>query len=233
MIGNKIYSFDKLDSTNEYIKKHLSKINNGDIIFAQKQTKGRGRHGNVWISPVGNLYFSFYLDKEMHRSQLFHYLMMSSIATINTLKKININAKIKYPNDIIIDKKKIAGILLESKGYKKIEYLIIGIGINVNQTEFKELEYNAISIKNIVNETINPKEILDFFIKSYNELENKQDIYKAYLENLDIYKKNIKYKDEIYKIYKIEQDGTLYIKNDKNTKLIDYNEVSFSDMYGK
>lgn len=233
MIGSKIYCFDKIDSTNEYIKKHLSELNNGDIVFAQEQTNGRGRHGNIWISPIGNLYFSFYLKEELLHNQLFYYLMKSSIAVINTLKKYNINAKIKYPNDIIIDRKKIAGILIESNGYQKIEYLIIGIGININETIFRDLKYNAISFKNLLEKEVDPKDVLNLFIQSYNELNEDSRIYELYIKNLNLYQKRVKYMDKIYEVHQILKNGKILLKNNKNTILVDYNKLSFSEIYDK
>ena len=233
MIGSKIYCFDKIDSTNEYIKKHLSELNNGDIVFAQEQTNGRGRHGNIWISPIGNLYFSFYLKEELLHNQLFYYLMKSSIAVINTLKKYNINAKIKYPNDIIIDRKKIAGILIESNGYQKIEYLIIGIGININETIFRDLKYNAISFKNLLEKEVDPKDVLNLFIQSYNELNEDSRIYELYMKNLNLYQKRVKYMDKIYEVHHILKNGKILLKNNKNTVLVDYNKLSFSEIYDK
>jgi len=233
MIGSKIYCFDKIDSTNEYIKKHLSELNNGDIVFAQEQTNGRGRHGNIWISPIGNLYFSFYLKEELLHNQLFYYLMKSSIAVINTLKKYNIDAKIKYPNDIIIDRKKIAGILIESNGYQKIEYLIIGIGININETIFRDLKYNAISFKNLLEKEVDPKDVLNLFIQSYNELNEDSRIYELYMKNLNLYQKRVKYMDKIYEVHHILKNGKILLKNNKNTVLVDYNKLSFSEIYDK
>ncbi len=233
MIGSKIYCFDKIDSTNEYIKKHLSELNNGDIVFAQEQTNGRGRHGNIWISPIGNLYFSFYLKEELLHNQLFYYLMKSSIAVINTLKKYNIDAKIKYPNDIIIDRKKIAGILIESNGYQKIEYLIIGIGININETIFRDLKYNAISFKNLLEKEVDPKDVLKLFIQSYNELNEDSRIYELYMKNLNLYQKRVKYMDKIYEVHHILKNGKILLKNNKNTVLVDYNKLSFSEIYDK
>ncbi len=233
MIGKKIYYFDKVDSTNEYIKKHLSELNNGDIVFVKEQTKGKGRHGNTWISPIGNLYFSFCLKEELIHNQLFHYLMKSSIAIINTLNKYNIDAEIKYPNDIIIDRKKIAGILIESKGYLEIKYLIIGIGINVNKSIFKDLKYDAISFKELLKKEINPKDVLNLFIESYNELNEDSKIYELYIKKLNSYQKKVKYMEKTYEIYRILKDGKILLKRNQNTILVDYNKLSFIEVYDK
>ena len=134
---------------------------------------------------------------------------------------------------IIIDRKKIAGILIESNGYQKIEYLIIGIGININETIFRDLKYNAISFKNLLEKEVDPKDVLKLFIQSYNELNEDSRIYELYMKNLNLYQKRVKYMDKIYEVHHILKNGKILLKNNKNTVLVDYNKLSFSEIYDK
>jgi len=231
MIGNRIFRFDELNSTNEYIKNNTSKFVHGDIVLAYEQIKGKGRHGNEWLSPKGNLYFSFIIKERMERRTIFPYVMRVSIAVNNTLLFYNVPANIKYPNDIIVGRKKIAGILLESIGYKTIDNIIIGIGINVNQIEFEDFSSKATSIYKEIKKEVNIDEILQTFIKEYNKLQDNNRIYKLYISKLKFYKNMIKYKEKSYKIDTVMPDGTLRVNNGKNAIYLDYNDLSFSDIY--
>ncbi|MDT8336407.1 MAG: biotin--[acetyl-CoA-carboxylase] ligase, partial [Candidatus Izemoplasmatales bacterium] len=136
MIGNKIISFDIIDSTNDYIKKHLESLSHGAIVTASQQSKGRGRLNNTWQSPLGNLYFSFILKQNTKQEDLFSLQIKVSLALIKLLEVYNVTSKIKYPNDVLVNNKKIAGILIETSGYTNIESIIIGIGLNLNQIDF-------------------------------------------------------------------------------------------------
>ena len=75
MIGKTILKFDQLNSTNDYIKKNIVDLDDGTIVVAKQQTKGKGRHGNVWYSPEGNLYFSILVKKNVSRENLFLWTM--------------------------------------------------------------------------------------------------------------------------------------------------------------
>lgn len=231
MIGKTVYRFDNLNSTNEYIKSNTSKLEHGDVVLAYEQTKGKGRHGNDWISPKGNLYFSFITKERMERRTIFPYVMRVSIAVNNTLLAYNVPANIKYPNDIIVDRKKIAGILLESLGYKTIDNIIIGIGINVNQIKFGSLSAKATSIFKETNKEVDIDDVLQTFIKEYNNLQDNNRIYKLYTNKLKFHKNIIEYKGKSYKIDTVMPDGTLRVYDEKNAIYLDYNDLSFSDIY--
>ena len=140
-IGKKIIELESVDSTNNYLSNCINKTNvlNGSVILAHNQTKGRGQRGNNWESEDGkNLTFSIYLKTDFVSVQN-NFLL--SIAVCNALhqlvsKQCN-QTQIKWPNDLFVSGKKIAGILIENtlKG-NFLNYSIIGIGLNVNQVKF-------------------------------------------------------------------------------------------------
>ncbi len=231
MIGKNIYDFELLDSTNIYIKENIKVLEDGDIVLAKKQAKGKGRFGNKWQSPVGNLYFSFLLKAEFDRSNLFKLHMRTSVAIINLLKKYKIESKIKYPNDILVNKKKIAGILIETLGYDKITELIIGIGININQIKFNELQNKATSIKLINKMNLDPIEVLNDFISAYNKEYFEHDLYETYRNNLIFLKKTIKFNDNIYQILDIDIKGNVLVDTESGPKYLNYTEISMNDSY--
>jgi BirA family transcriptional regulator, biotin operon repressor / biotin---[acetyl-CoA-carboxylase] ligase len=125
--------FDKIDSTNDFVRENLSQYStNFHGIFSFNQTKGRGVNGRQWISePEKNIALTFCLtDPSIHNNHLSFWV---AIRVCHFIKKITkTDALIKWPNDILINKKKVCGILIE----KTNNTFIIGIGINVLQREF-------------------------------------------------------------------------------------------------
>ena len=113
MIGKSIKIFDELDSTNNFVKINISNLNHGTVIVAKKQIEGRGRRDNTWVSKEGNLYFSIVLKEGIKRDSIFKYIAISSLAIVKTLSDYDINALIKFPNDCLVDGKKISGVLIE------------------------------------------------------------------------------------------------------------------------
>ena len=127
--------FSEIDSTNLYIKKHYKELNNFSVVSSLFQTKGKGRNNHIWDSNPGeNLLCSVLIkDKDIiSKGGLISLITACSISNYLEKNKFS-NVNIKWPNDIYINNKKIAGILLESQ---IPEYVVIGIGLNVNQKEF-------------------------------------------------------------------------------------------------
>ena len=143
--------FKSIDSTQNFLKRKYKKLFNLTFVFSDFQTEGRGRHGRKWVSAnSANLLFSF-LIKNPKLVKRFDSL---SIFIAVTLKELLTNfgldnVEIKWPNDVYVNSKKIAGILLEgiNEG-SKLKALVIGIGLNVNQDEFNDdLRVPATSLK--------------------------------------------------------------------------------------
>ncbi len=127
----KKFFFKKVKSTNTTAIRLIKHGNNNGIISAETQTKGRGRRGNKWISKKGNVFITIFF-------QINEKFSLKKLTAINLsiLKKIISNQitgiiKIKLPNDILIDKKKVCGILQEILYLNNLKYLVIGIGINI------------------------------------------------------------------------------------------------------
>lgn len=128
--------FDELDSTNNYLKKLGSQGENEDtLVIAQSQTNGRGRMGRTFYSPdETGIYFSLLLHPEFSAEKSLFLTVMAAVSVAETVMKYNKNdVKIKWVNDIYIDGKKVCGILTEGSinAEKKLDYAVVGIGINV------------------------------------------------------------------------------------------------------
>ncbi len=130
VIGNKVIHFKRIESTNEYAKHNLNNLTDGDVVIADEQTKGKGRLGKDWYSPKSGLWFSLVLRSS--DSQLAPLAI--GLALCDALEGLGFKARIKWPNDIVINSKKVAGILIEVENHR----LIVGIGMNTNILKFPE-----------------------------------------------------------------------------------------------
>ena len=137
---NFITCFDALPSTNDYIIDLYKKsgFKNTLTVIAKQQVKGRGRMGKMWFSDgEKSLTFSFSI-KLNSKINLFDINMITTLSIFQLLRAMNISASIKYPNDIIYKKKKIAGVLIESIKIAGESYCVVGVGLNVNNELFPE-----------------------------------------------------------------------------------------------
>ncbi len=136
--------FDEVDSTNLEAKRLVdSRIDDKFIIWSKKQTHGKGKRNSKWSSLEGNLFFSVIdkLDFPIHNTPQLSFItglaIRHGIRTATKEQALNFDVKLKWPNDIIINDKKVGGVLLESAHcFNDIDskYVIIGVGINVNKT---------------------------------------------------------------------------------------------------
>lgn len=150
-MGKTIYSFDTLDSTNDVAKEYANNnCPDGTIIIAEQQKNGKGRLGRSWTSsPYQNITFSIVLRPNLAPHQLSIITLIIGLAVCKAIRSISkCDAMIKWPNDIIIGNKKICGILTEiSAEAEQINYIVCGIGINVNCSfSFEDIAYKSTSL---------------------------------------------------------------------------------------
>lgn len=215
--------YKEVDSTNNEIER-LARGNapEGTVLISEVQKKGKGQGKNYWISNTGGLYLSILLrpDKKLPLLSL-----MTGVVVVETLKNfVPRGFYIKWPNDIIHNSQKIAGILVESRYRGNVaDNVIVGCGININQTVFSEVtEYRATSLKLITGNDFNIEEILnlflEIFLKSYNKyLDLGENIvlesFKPYLYLHNRIVKVKLYNDKVIegKLTGISEDGGLMI----------------------
>ncbi len=143
-LGKKIVIFKSTASTNDIAAEYSkSKDNDGLVVLTEQQTKGRGRTGNKWVSGISDsILCSILLTNSSCNAEL-----LSLTCPIAVTEAIGHKVKIKWPNDILINNKKVAGILLETKSCRNDKFFIIGIGINCHQKSFPvELKQTATSL---------------------------------------------------------------------------------------
>ncbi|MDX1585267.1 MAG: biotin--[acetyl-CoA-carboxylase] ligase [Balneolaceae bacterium] len=163
-LGHEVLYFKELDSTNSYMKKLPGdKIDHGLLCLADSQTEGRGQYNKSWdAAPGKNLTFT--LAFKPGESSRFHIVtLVCAKAIIDEIKnRYGLKPYIKWPNDIIVEEKKIAGLLTESTFCgNKVDRLLVGIGLNVNQEEFpSRLKDIAASLKLLTGQMISREELL-------------------------------------------------------------------------
>lgn len=240
MLGRKILQIERVDSTNNYVANlmNVGKIEHGTVILAEEQTQGKGQRGAQWLSKAGeNLIFSIYLDTaNLSVREQFSITQFSSLSVVNTLKKWNIDADVKWPNDIYVSGRKIAGILIENqvKG-ERLNGTIVGIGLNVNQTEFGELVTTSVKLEKGM--FISIQEVVFSLLEELNStwelLENGQleQLNNRYLEKLWLLNQPALFKDSQGEftgiITGITENGFLQVIRNGVPKTYDLKEISF------
>jgi len=232
----KIIKFETLPSTNLYLKQNYQTLDEFTIITTDNQTNGKGRLNRTWNSKKDDLTFSILLKPNIDSSKL---PLISLIAGASLCRVINkyIKSEIKWPNDILVNNKKIAGILVEGVYSNKTEAIIVGIGLNVNSVEFPDdLIIKATSLKKELNKYIDKEKILNKIIKEfiiiYNEFLHGNNIYldivreNNYLKNKKAYINN----NEV-EILDIDYNGNLIIKDQEEIKEIYYGEITLEKLY--
>ena len=156
-----IIKLDAIDSTNDYLKQlsRESDVENYTIVMADEQTKGKGQMGAKWVSEKGkNLTMSILVkDIVLDNKNIFDLNVAVALSVLQVLKNINIpNISIKWPNDIMSDSKKVAGILIENSFKSdRVFTAVVGVGLNLNQTNFQDLP-QATSLTRITGESYDP-----------------------------------------------------------------------------
>ncbi|MFC1590702.1 biotin--[acetyl-CoA-carboxylase] ligase [Candidatus Omnitrophota bacterium] len=150
ILGKEIISYGKVDSTNEIGYSLAEKgLKEGAVIFAEEQGKGKGRLGRTWASPPkGGIYLSCILRPKMAPSEVSKITLAASVSVAAAVRELSgLQALIRWPNDILVNGKKVCGILTEMKAEQDtVDFLVIGIGVNVNTRE-THLPEGASSLK--------------------------------------------------------------------------------------
>jgi BirA family biotin operon repressor/biotin-[acetyl-CoA-carboxylase] ligase len=240
IIGRQLFYYPSLSSTNNYAKKLLNNnVVEGTIIVAEKQLEGRGRKSREWCSPKNGLWFSVILYPNISPQKAMYITMVASISIVKAIKEIcNINTKIKWPNDILCNGKKICGILTELDAeIDKINYVIIGIGINVNNRIPTTLSESATSLKNEIGIKISRVNLICSILTHFDEIYKKilkkdfDSIKKSWLNNAKIVGMKISVHGENKTIKGIvagiDDNGCLLLKSKKGTQQVVSGDIKY------
>ena len=246
-IGQKVIHLNEVGSTNTYAIDLLKdvKVPEGTVIITDKQSNGRGQRGNVWLAePSMNLTFSCILSPSfLNASNHFYLSKIIALAIYDALTEITKGSqhdiKIKWPNDILVNNKKIAGVLIENNFRSdQVQHSVIGIGINVNQENFGEFQNKATSLK-LIHASVSVKEVLAIVCKYieiwYLKLRSReayQAINEKYMERLFLLNQWENYSSGgsnfMGRICAVEDDGKLLMElENKSFKKFDVKQIVF------
>jgi len=171
----KIKKYKKVKSTNEIalrlIKKNYSEPT---LIISEKQTNGRGRIGKKWVSKKGNIFISLFFKFNQRKINFKQFAILNAFLIKKVISKIiSTNVTVKWPNDLLYNKKKFCGILQEVIKFENFDYLIVGIGLNTNIVP-QNKGFKSTSLKNILKKKINNQKVLNNIVVAYEKfLEEK------------------------------------------------------------
>lgn len=225
---NYVIHFKELDSTNKYAKEN--NLPPDGIVITSYQTEGKGRFGRKWIAAHDeDLTFSLIKKFRISVDNIHLVNFYTSYILSETLKTFlssykNVQINLKWPNDILLNKKKICGILLDVAGLNNEEKdFIIGIGLNVNKRNIPEdIFHKATSLANETNAQYNIEEILILFIRNFYEklhlIDIRSELISAWKHNSEIIGKKVKFlvvadsHEEEAEILDVNEDGSLKVR---------------------
>lgn len=193
-IGKNLYIFNEVSSTNTVAKfLSMNGIEDGSVVISEKQTRARGRSGKAWESPLGGIWLSIILNPHVDHSKLPLITLATGVAVAKTLEKIGVeNPEIKWPNDIMINGKKVCGILTEAVAkFNTIENVIIGVGIdaNLDVDQFPEdLQSGTTTLKEELGRTGNENLLIQIFLEEFEQISELFD-HEGYEEILKEWRK--------------------------------------------
>lgn len=233
---DKVIYYEELESTNLYAKNHINSISENTIVLTSFQTKGTGRFGKEWNSSRNNnLSFTLIKNSDLRVDEIHYMNFYSSYILFLTVNHFisgykDYELNLKWPNDILLNKKKIAGLLLEIRDLNKyLKKFIIGIGLNINQNDFPdEIKNKATSLKNETKSEYFPELILIKFIELFFEnldlLSERKNLMELWKSFSNVIGKIIKFKqleDEAEitaRVIDIDADGGLKVITEENKK---------------
>ena len=248
-IGSTLICRERTDSTNpELCRARKAGAGHGTVAIAEEQTAGKGRRGRSWESEPGvNLYFSMLLLPQLEVKKASMLTLVTALAVTRAIRELGLAARIKWPNDVVVAGRKACGILtelyFESDGHY---YVIIGTGINVNQTVFpEEMCQSATSLRREAGDRIFDREallarVLRLFEKDYKRFQSDGGFgglraeYETYLVNRNAH---VRVEDPqgawTGTALGIDENGELRVRRpDGNVETVYAGEVSVRGIYG-
>ena len=248
-MGRDICYFDTIDSTNIKAKELAMCKAEGTVVISEEQTLGRGRMGRNWISPKGKgIWMSLILKPKIGPMKVAKITQIGAAAVNLALNDLGIQSFVKWPNDIVINGKKVCGILTEmSCELNMINYVVMGMGINVNldKEDFQdEVSKVGTSLKVETGKFVDRKKLLGVFLNRFEELyipfveeDNFKDTLNVCRENSILIGKEVKIirgdEEKKGKVLDIDEEGELVVSyEDGRIENVLSGEVSVRGIYG-
>ena len=244
-VGKRVYYFEEIDSTQNFAEQiALDEKENGTIVIAEKQTAGKGRLDRKWTSPKGGIWFSLIIHPKFDVSTSTLVPIAGAVALAKAIKNtLNIDVSVKWPNDITLNGKKVAGMLVDASFQaNNIDYLILGIGINfdidakkIEKRLSKSANFYGVNSLRKKDDSTPPKILLREFLVQFEKISiqlnkgEKAKIVKEWTKKADKIGKKISINTSDGKISGVAQgidnDGALKLKTSKGIKKIFVGDV--------
>lgn len=246
-LGQRIIYQPCMDSTNRVAKEAGDEgACHGTVVITEMQTAGRGRMGRQWASPEGNLYASMLLRPSVAAERVSCLTLVAAVAVAEAILEVtNLTPGIKWPNDVVVAGKKLCGILTESKvGADGVAYVVVGVGINVNQSKFSvDLSNMATSLSLQCGDSIDIDALLTVFLAHFEyyydvflqtaDLSHIMERYNALLVNRNQEVRVISERETVRIALGVDSLGGLVVQDmEGNQESIISGEVSVRGMYG-
>lgn len=241
IIGSHFYYFEEIESTNTFALQEIEELPNGTVILAEKQNNGRGRFNRKWYSlPEQNLTFTIVLKDKFLKIHPPLLGFVASLAIGNTIENLyQLKVNFKWPNDVLVNGKKICGILLESK-YEgnRLKKAIVGIGLNVNQKVFQGsyiIPPTSIILELKTKDQISRERTLSEFLNIFEEklylaLRDTKEIVEDWKARCPMIGDRVTLENENVELYGIFEDvdidGSLILRTKDKVEKITYGELS-------
>ncbi|MDD5038333.1 MAG: biotin--[acetyl-CoA-carboxylase] ligase [Dehalococcoidales bacterium] len=227
-VGQRLIYYPILTSTNDVAKQDARNgAAEGTVIIADEQTAGRGRLKRTWLSPKGSIALSIILYPSLvHLPSL---IMLASLGVVHSIKTITgLNAQIKWPNDVLINGRKVCGILIENEVRgDTVAYAVIGIGINVNLclTDFPDIQAIATSLSDELGKGVSRLSVVRGLLtdieRLYLTISNGESVYEEWRDRLVTLNKRVRAKvgETIYEgvAESVARDGSLLLRGLDNS----------------
>lgn len=246
--GQELFCFDEIDSTNTKAKELAEQgYPSGTLVVADRQIAGRGRRGRSWDSPAGiGIFMTLLLKPDINPNNASMLTLVAALATAQAISDVTgAEAKIKWPNDIVINGKKVCGILTEmSAQFDYINHIVIGIGINVHNESFpEEIRETASSLLLESGKRIHRADLIARFLERFEagyaiflqteDLEGLMKDYNALLVNIQKQVRILDPKEPFEgKAIGVTKRGELIVDTWESRKLVSSGEVSVRGIYG-
>ena len=237
-IGRNFYYLEEVDSTNDFILKSHEINEYGSVVLAENQKKGKGRQGRTWTSVEGkNLTFSILLNEDLDKINISLLNFASSLSVGNALENLyQLDVNLKWPNDVLVGKKKIAGILTETVSKSnKVEKAVVGIGINVNQPVFPEkFEIVPTSVRIELKREVSREKLLSEILNQFEEnltllRYNPSEVLESWRNKCKMIGSKVKIKQGekiiVGKFIDIDENGALILLRNEKEEKVYYGDV--------
>lgn len=216
----KLISFDKIPSTQDYAHELINagRATDKTAVLAAAQSAGRGRYRRTWVSHHGNLYISFIFECPERDARLSYAI---AVAVSETIASFGVHPTIKWPNDILVDNKKIAGILIEYTG----RFVVVGIGINVNSNPTVD-RYKTTKLDNYSEIPMN--ELLNRLMRNVDKWRRAdfRAVRARWTELAACINKPVKYQGEMAELIGINENGALVLRRGSRYLLVYGDEIT-------